>query len=77
MGDESVDSRLARVETHVEHILKGLDQVNGKVDVLLAKPSTGAQIVSFLVSNWKIILIVVTTLIGGSAAASPIAELLK
>lgn len=73
---DDLHSRMGRVETHVEYMREDVRELHGKVDLLLAKPSTLAQVAGFVAQHWKPLLVLVITVAGG-ASAQPLLALLK
>lgn len=71
MTDESTDSRLGKLETHAEYHRAKLNELEGKVDQLVARP----DLAGFVVKHWRVLLVVTLTLTGAGWAAPILAAL--
>jgi hypothetical protein len=88
--NEELHSRLGRLEgkfeVHADNTKERFDRLeddtkerfdrlDGKVDQLLARPSTLAQAGGFVAEHWKVLLVIAFTLTGAGWAAPLLAAL--
>lgn len=69
MTEESVESRLGKLEAHMEHVRGDVGELRDDVRELLARPSALGELGAFVRAHWVKLLVAALTLTGAGWAA--------